>query len=207
MEDRTPTPGQEGRVLITPENGSAQFYAKVTMADNPTNPGTPLNKETLLKDATAALYGLGTDAVPDDVFQFCVRPGTILWYASQDAPSGYLICDGSVISRADYSVLFSVIGAAFGAGDGSTTFSLPDLRAKFIRGAGTSGGYTATFGETQEASFGSARAGFVSSIGNYDKTVNTGTKGSGKSNQTAQYENIEYYLRPYNVPLTPIIKY
>lgn len=52
MEDRTPTPGQEGRVLITPENGSAPFYAKVTMADNPTNPGTPLNKETLLQDST-----------------------------------------------------------------------------------------------------------------------------------------------------------
>ena len=52
MDDRTPTPGQEGRVLITPENGSAPFYAKVTMADNPTNQGTPLNKETLLQDST-----------------------------------------------------------------------------------------------------------------------------------------------------------
>lgn len=194
-------------MLITPEDGTATFYAKISMADNPSQEGTPLDKATLLKDATAALYGLGTDAVPDDVLQFCVRPGTILWYASQDAPPGYLICDGSVISREDYATLFSIIGTAFGAGDGSTTFSLPDLRAKFIRGAGTSGGYTATFGETQEASFGSARAGFVSSIGNYDKTVNTGTKGSGKSNQTAQSENIEYYLRPYNVSLTPIIKY
>lgn len=166
-----------------------------------------INKATLLQDATAALYGLGTDAVPDEVFQFCVRPGAILWYAAQKAPPGYLICDGSVISRTDYSVLFSVIGTAFGAGDGSTTFSLPDLRAKFIRGAGTSGGYTATFGETQEASFGAVRADFVSYIGNYDKTVNTGTKGSGKSNHMAQYENIEYHLRPYNISLTPIIKY
>lgn len=68
MQDRTPTPGQEGRVLITPENGSP-YYAKIEMADNPTQPGTPLNKDTLLKDATAALYELGTDAVPDDVFE------------------------------------------------------------------------------------------------------------------------------------------
>ena len=66
MQDRVPTPGQEGRVLITPENGSP-YYAKIAMADNPTPAGTPLNKDTLLKDATAALYGLGTDAVPDDV--------------------------------------------------------------------------------------------------------------------------------------------
>ena len=69
MEDRTPTPGQEGRVLITPENGSSPFYAKVEMADNPTQAGTPLNKATLLKDATAALYGLDNTAVVDDAFE------------------------------------------------------------------------------------------------------------------------------------------
>ena len=55
-----------GRVLIAPENGSAPFYATMTRADNPTQEGDPLNKNTLLKDATAALFGLGTDAVPDD---------------------------------------------------------------------------------------------------------------------------------------------
>ena len=66
MEDRTPTPGQEGRVLITPESGSP-YYAKIQMADNPTQAGTPLNKSTLLKDATAALFGLPNTAVPDDV--------------------------------------------------------------------------------------------------------------------------------------------
>ena len=68
MQDRTPTPGQEGRVLITPETGSP-YYAEIEMADNPTQVGTPLNKATLLKDATAVLYGLGTDAVPDDVLE------------------------------------------------------------------------------------------------------------------------------------------
>lgn len=73
MQDRVPTPGQEGRVLITPENGSSPFYAKVEMADNPTQPGTPLNKATLLKDATALLFGLTTEAVPDDVFALLER--------------------------------------------------------------------------------------------------------------------------------------
>lgn len=65
MKDRVPV--NPGRVLITPENGSAAFYATMTRADNPTQEGTPLNKSSLLKDATAALFGLGTDAVPDDV--------------------------------------------------------------------------------------------------------------------------------------------
>lgn len=58
-----------GRVLITPENGSGAFYATLTMADNPTVAGTPLNKANLLSDATAALYGLSGSAVPDDVLE------------------------------------------------------------------------------------------------------------------------------------------
>lgn len=58
-----------GRMLITPEDGSAPFYATVEMADNPTVVGTVLNKANLLTDATAALFGLGTDAVPDDVLE------------------------------------------------------------------------------------------------------------------------------------------
>lgn len=65
MKDRVPV--NPGRVLITPENGSAAYYATMTRADNPTQEGTPLNKNSLLKDSTAALFGLGVDAVPDDV--------------------------------------------------------------------------------------------------------------------------------------------
>lgn len=70
MEDRIPTPGQEGRVLITPEDGGDPYYATVTMADNPTNPGTPLNKETLLQDKTeTSLFGNANNRTVDDAFQ------------------------------------------------------------------------------------------------------------------------------------------
>ena len=65
MKDRIPA--NPGRVLITPENGGAPYYATVTRADNPTQPGDPISKNTLLKDTTAALYGFGNQAVPDDV--------------------------------------------------------------------------------------------------------------------------------------------
>lgn len=64
MQDRIPL--YPGRVKMTPVAGQANTYDMVR-ADDPTQAGTPLNKATLLKDATAALFGLGTDAVPDDV--------------------------------------------------------------------------------------------------------------------------------------------
>lgn len=75
MYDRIPTPGQEGRMLISPEGGTP-YYATVAMADNPTQEGTFINKATLLKDATAALFGLGAAAVPDDVFGWSVVANT-----------------------------------------------------------------------------------------------------------------------------------
>lgn len=64
MQDRVPL--YPGRVTMTPVAGQANTFDMVR-ADDPTQAGTPLNKATLLKDATAALYGLGPGAVPDDV--------------------------------------------------------------------------------------------------------------------------------------------
>lgn len=70
--------------------------------------------------------------------------GTILDFAGTTAPTGYLICDGSAISRETYWELFGVIGDIWGAGDGSTTFNLPDLRGRTAIGAGTSTATDAT---------------------------------------------------------------
>ena len=63
------------------------------------------------------------------------RPvGTISMVATSTVPTGYLECDGSLVSRTAYADLFADIGVIFGAGDGSTTFKLPDLRGYFLRG-------------------------------------------------------------------------
>ena len=60
----------------------------------------------------------------------------IAWSGAYNSlPSGYLICDGSAISRTTYAALFAVVGTTHGSGDGSTTFNLPDLQSKFITGA------------------------------------------------------------------------
>lgn len=60
--------------------------------------------------------------------------GTIIPWATSKVPAGFLAADGSAVSRTDYPRLFAVIGTIYGAGNGSTTFNLPDLRGIFLRG-------------------------------------------------------------------------
>lgn len=65
--------------------------------------------------------------------------GTIIWSTNAVIPVGYLLCNGSLISRTDYKELFDVIGETFGSGDGATTFALPNLIGKFIEGSDEAG--------------------------------------------------------------------
>lgn len=65
--------------------------------------------------------------------------GSIIPFGSSTIPSGYLLCNGQAVSRTTYSELFAAIGTAFGEGDGSTTFNVPDLREATTKGAGLTG--------------------------------------------------------------------
>jgi microcystin-dependent protein len=60
--------------------------------------------------------------------------GTIISFAGNSIPTGWLVCDGSEKSRSTYSTLFNSLGVSWGQGDGATTFNLPDLRGRFLRG-------------------------------------------------------------------------
>lgn len=87
--------------------------------------------------------------------------GTVIWTARSSAPTGYLKANGAAVSRTTYKPLFDAIGAIFGAGDGSTTFNLPDLRGEFIRGWDDARGVDTgrTFGTPQGSEFGSHQHG------------------------------------------------
>lgn len=65
--------------------------------------------------------------------------GCVQAYAGNTLPNGWLLCDGSAVSRTDYAELYSVIGDTYGSGDGSTTFNLPNLVDKFVEGSATAG--------------------------------------------------------------------
>ena len=60
--------------------------------------------------------------------------GIIATFAGSVPPAGWLPCDGSAVSRTDYATLFAVVGTTYGAGDGSTTFNLPDLSGRVVIG-------------------------------------------------------------------------
>lgn len=83
-----------------------------------------------------------------DVVVRIIPAGVMVPYGGAAAPYGWLICDGSAVSRATYVDLFVAIGTAYGAGDSSTTFNLPDLRGKIPVGLKSTDADFDTLGET-----------------------------------------------------------
>lgn len=67
-------------------------------------------------------------------YEAMVPTGSTQMFAGTTAPRGWLIADGSAVSRTQYSALFAVIGTLYGSGDGTTTFNLPDMRGVVVRG-------------------------------------------------------------------------
>lgn len=92
MQDRVPL--YPGRVKLNPVSGQENTYDMVR-ADAPTQVGTPLSKDTFLKDSTAALFGLGTDAVPDDAFNSLAKSAgcIIAEYPASIAVKAGDVCD------------------------------------------------------------------------------------------------------------------
>ena len=91
--------------------------------------------------------------------------GTVLMFAGLSAPFGYLLCDGSAVSRTSYASLFTAIGTIHGAGNGSTTFNLPNLKGKIAAGIDSTQTEFDTLGKT----------------GGAKSHTHTNTTGSGES--------------------------
>mgnify|MGYP000971942266 CR=1 FL=1 len=97
--------------------------------------GLPADNPAASTQSVAGLQALLDALVP---------VGTVHDYAGSAAPSKFVLCDGAAISRTTYSVLFGVVGTTFGAGDGSTTFNVPDLRGRVVAGKDDMGGIAAS---------------------------------------------------------------
>lgn len=126
-----------------------------------------------------------------------VLPGSGMLWFNNSAPTGYLICDGSAVSRTTYSVLFGLIGTTYGVGDGTTTFNLPDLRQRFPLGkaaSGTGNVLGATGGAIDHTHTGAAHTHTIAShthgVGSYavaSHTHNWGAIDTGNANVAISY--------------------
>ena len=107
---------------------------------------------TLAMDAIGALWRCSAPGNPGSWEQVGGGGPAVVGFVAGDlkpwpgaaVPAGWLDCDGALVSRTTYAALFAAIGTAWGAGDGATTFALPDLRRRTLVGAGGTG--TATLG-------------------------------------------------------------
>jgi len=99
---------------------------------------------------------VGSDTTPNWQAAGTAVSGDLKMSALAVAPTGWLPCDGAAISRSTYAALFAAIGSAYGAGDGSTTFNVPDLRGRMPVGLGTHTDVN-TLGKNEGAALGNRR--------------------------------------------------
>lgn len=150
-----------------------------------------------------------------------VAPGTFFWFAGTSPPTGSLLCDGTAISRTTYSALFAAIGEAHGQGDNATTFNLPDIEGRFIRGRDNAAGRdpdaatrtaAATGGNSGDAVGSVQDDQFESHTHGLNAPANTPTTGgasrvSGSGSTTATSATGGNETRPINIYLLPCIVY
>lgn len=121
----------DGDITLTP-NGSGSV-----IIDGLSMPQADGTADQVLKTDGSGNIGFTT------LSSFSLPSGTVLPFAGSTAPSGYQLCYGQAISRTTYASLFSAIGTTYGAGDGSSTFNVPDLRGRAIAGQDDMGGASA----------------------------------------------------------------
>ncbi len=149
----------------------------------------------------STIMNTATDVAP------LMPPGTIIMYGADAAPDGWQLCQGAAISRTTYAALFAVIGTNFGAGNGSSTFNLPNFSDRVAAGKATNvnytpssatiasgGGLTATGGSLSLSVSTSAVATASKDAGS--STVVTGVSGSVSSITTAQaYQGVTFIIK------------
>ena len=164
------------------------------------------NLARLVVDNSGALAAANLANAPNPIL-----PGTVAYLGMNTAPTGWLKANGALVSRSTFAALFAAIGTTYGAGDGSTTFALPDLRGEFPRGWDDGRGVDSgrAFGSFQVgtrighmASFG----GDLNAIEGNDATVNA-SRCKFEQNNTRCTTRSDIFPRPRNVALLACIKF
>ena len=167
------------------------FVSGETVTPTKLNELVDLATVTSIVDAdVSASAAIAASKLSTAAQQALLPAGAVMPFAMNSAPAGWLAADGAAVGRSAYATLFAAIGTTHGAGDGSTTFNLPDLRGYFIRGTGTNGDGVAAgaFATKQSAAFAShTHTGTAANAGNHVHTVGApvGNVGAGGALRTA----------------------
>lgn len=157
----------------------------------------------------AALDELSAEKANLSDLSLAIPAGTVCYFAQSTAPDGWIKANGALVSRTTYAALFAAIGTTFGAGDGSTTFKLPDLRGEFLRvwddGRGVDSG----------RAFGSSQSGNIQShshnLGLYGNvpavTSVAASSGSSLGAWATTTSSGGSETRPRNIAMLACIKY
>ena len=143
--------------------------------------------EITLKNIGSELYVNGLNIIPT---------GSVICFAGDSVPQGWLLCNGQSISRTTYNNLFNIIGIAYGNGNGSSTFDLPNLQDRFPMGKGNRSlgliGGSDSVTLTSDKLPSHSHSGSLSSEGQHSHTGNTNTTG----NHTHSYDDA-YFAENY----------
>jgi microcystin-dependent protein len=187
--------------------------SKISLSGNPSGTGTftiaspnsNTNRTLNLPDTSGTVVVSGSSEL--------TPAGTVITVAMNTAPTGYLKANGAVVSRSTYAALFAAIGTTFGAGNGSTTFALPDLRGEFIRGWDDGRGVDSgrVFGSAQSQEIQSHSHAWNGYGGSGSVRPNLSMSGSFVSNTAPEGTAVANHggaeTRPRNVALLACIKF
>ena len=125
-----------GEKIPTPTENDTYLNYTDNQVSWKANPYTKTEVDDKIKTVTNATY---SKTEIDNKITNVEKAGFVKIWAGETAPEGYLLCDGSAISRTTYSALFAAIGTLYGVGDGSSTFNLPNFNDRIPQGSGSRG--------------------------------------------------------------------
>lgn len=156
--------------------------------------------QQLLEDAEAAATAAEVAQAAAEAAAIAAKQiGQVAAYAMGTAPLGWLVCDGTAVSRTTYADLYSVIGDTWGAGDGSTTFNLPNMTDRFVGGAGNDWTVGDSFSDavgahthtgTTAADGGHTPTGSTDLAGDHNHSISTASDTAGSNIYLARIDNV-----------------
>lgn len=125
------------------EDRQVEFPMTFTMTQNDNGTITLTPYPGVVSNEGTKFTAARMNNIENGIANGVVPTGCILPFCGNNAPQGWLLCDGSAINRTTYADLFAILGTNYGEGDNSTTFNLPDMRGKVAVGLNTNGAFDA----------------------------------------------------------------